>query len=360
MQEETQKYDLKLAYNFLKKAPKVDYIAVWFLKASKYCLTSKVKFAFVTTNSICQGEQVGMIWPHIFKMGLEIFFANKDFKWTNNAKKKAAVIVSIIGIRRNSNSKKFLFENDLKIECKNINPYLIDANNSFIERRSRSISKLHQMEYGNMAIDGGHLILSKDEKENMVSLYPYADKFIRRIYGAQEYLHDKERYCLWIHDEHLEEALSIQEIKRRVDLVEIKRSQGNDKGVRDLANRAHQFREMKSAANFSLIFPTVSSERREYVPIGFIESKDVIIAPNQAIYDPDIFLMGILSSRAHMVWLRAVAGKLKSDYRYSSSLVYNTFPFPIIDEVMKESIGLSVRGILKARSHYSELTLAQM
>lgn len=360
MQSPEQKKDLDLVYHFLKKAPKVDYISAWFIKASCFISNTNAKAAFVSTNSICQGEQINMIWPHVFQNNQEIDFANKDFKWTNNAKKKAAVIVSIIGIRNNSKSPKYLFHKNTRYQCKNINAYLVDSSDVFVKKRSSSISKMNKMEYGNMAIDGGHLILSLQEKKEITFKYPGAEKLIKQIFGAQEYLNSKERYCLWLNDDELDFANTIPEVKLRIQNVKEKRESGNDKGVRELSKKPHQFREMKMADEFALIFPTVSSERRNYIPIGFIDKRDVIIAPNQAIYDPELYLMGVLSSMAHMSWIRVVAGRLKSDYRYSSSIVYNTFPFPEISEETKLEIEASVKYILKARASHSELTLAQM
>ncbi|UZD21153.1 class I SAM-dependent DNA methyltransferase [Algoriphagus halophytocola] len=360
MQNAHQKKDLSIAYSGFGKAPKVDYISCWFLKSSVFISGVNSKFAFVTTNSINQGEQVSMIWRHILGNSQEIFFAHKGFKWENNAKKNAAVIVSIIGVRNISNEPKYLIEGNLKSTASNISPYLVNAKNTFIEKRSTPISSLNRMEYGNMAIDGGFLILSPPEKKELVASYPQSDKIIRRIYGAQEYLNGVERYCLWIREEDLAESLKIPEVNKRVEQVREKRQNGNDDGVIELAKTPHQFREMKDAENFSLILPTVSSERREYIPIGFIEKGNVIIAPNQVIYDPNPFLLGLLCSKMHMTWMRTTAGRLKTDYRYSSSLVYNTFPFPSISDQRKQEITQCVFRILEERERHSEKTLAQL
>jgi hypothetical protein len=360
MQNVSQKEDLTIAYSGFGKAPKVDYISCWFLKSAVFSREINSKYAFVTTNSINQGEQVSMIWKHILDNSQEIFFAHKGFKWENNAKKNAAVIVSIIGVRNVSNEPKYLMEGNLKGSVDNISPYLINAKNTFIDKRSTPISCLKRMEYGNMAIDGGFLILSHFEKESLIASNPESENIIRRIYGAQEYLNGIERYCLWIKDEDLAEATRIPEINKRIEQVREKRQNGNDDGVIELANKPHQFREMKDAENFSLILPTVSSERREYIPIGFIDQGNVIIAPNQVIYDPSPFLLGLLCSKMHMTWMRTTAGRLKSDYRYSSSLVYNTFPFPPISDQRKQEITQCVFRILEERERHSEKTLAQL
>tara|TARA_Y100000114_G_scaffold156111_1_gene182155 strand:- start:45821 stop:48487 length:2667 start_codon:yes stop_codon:yes gene_type:complete len=361
MQNSEQKEDIKLAYSQFKKAPKVDYISCWFLNGAKYIKNSRSYFAFVTTNSICQGEQINMIWPHLLEdLELEIFFAYKGFKWENNAKKNAGVIVSIIGLRNPSSQPKYIFEGNLQSKAQNINPYLIDGNNFFIEKRTTPISDLKRMEYGNMAIDGGHLILNKEEKLELINSNPSSEKYIRQIFGAQEYLNNVERYCLWIDDLEAKKALTITEIAKRVNAVQEKRASGNDKGVIELAKRPHQFREMKQAESFALILPTVSSERRNYLPIGFLKPDQIIIAPNQAIYDPETHLLGILSSKMHMVWLKTVGGRLKTDFRYSSSLVYNTFPFPNISEDKVSVLTQSVFRILEERERHSDKTLAQL
>lgn len=360
MQNASQKKDLIFAYEVFGKAPKVDYIAAWYLKSANYIKNSNSKSAFVTTNSICQGEQVEMIWKHIIGNGQEIGFAHRGFKWQNNAKKNAAVIVSIIGIRNVSPEPKYIIENNIRGLVNNINPYLISSKNTFISKRNKALSNLPKMEYGNMAIDGGFLILSDIEKKSLIEKYPNSKKIIRQIFGAQEYLNGVDRYCLWIKDEDLNEALKIPEIKERIENVKEKRINGNDNGVIDLAKKPHQFREMKEALGFALILPTVSSERRHYIPIGFIEKRNIIIAPNQVVYDPEPFLFGILSSRMHMTWMRTVAGRLKSDYRYSSSIVYNTFPFPNISEQRRNEITQSVFRILEEREKHSDKTLAEL
>jgi type I restriction-modification system DNA methylase subunit len=360
MQNSEHKEDLALVYKAYGKPKKVDYITCWFFKASEYIKNINSKYAFVTTNSICQGEQVSMIWSHILNHNLEISFAYTSFKWTNNAKGNAGVTVSIIGVRNIEKMKKIIFINQLKNEVKNINPYLANASNIFIQKQSSPMSLPFRMEYGNMAIDGGYLILSPEEKDDLINNNPFASQIIKQIYGAQEFLNGVERFCLWIKDEQLDEAIKIPEIAKRISLVKEKRLAGNDKGSIQLAKKPHQFREMKEGINSALIVPTVSSERRKYIPVNFIDTKNVIIAPNQAIYDPEPYIMGIITSRMHMTWMRAVAGRLEERYRYSSTLVYNTFPFPPISTQRKNEITQSVFRILEEREKHSDKTLADL
>jgi hypothetical protein len=360
MQNSEHKEDLALVYKAYGKPKKVDYITCWFFKASEYIKNINSKYAFVTTNSICQGEQVSMIWSHILNHNLEISFAYTSFKWTNNAKGNAGVTVSIVGVRNIEKMKKIIFINQLKNEVKNINPYLANASNIFIQKQSSPMSLPFRMEYGNMAIDGGYLILSPEEKDDLIDNNPFASQIIKQIYGAQEFLNGVERFCLWIKDEQLDEAIKIPEIAKRISLVKEKRLAGNDKGSIQLAKKPHQFREMKEGINSALIVPTVSSERRKYIPVNFIDTKNVIIAPNQAIYDPEPYIMGIITSRMHMTWMRAVAGRLEERYRYSSTLVYNTFPFPPISTQRKNEITQSVFRILEEREKHSDKTLADL
>ncbi len=360
MQDKNQKADLAVAYGLYGKAPKVDYIAGWFLKASEYIKDCNSKYSFVTTNSICQGEQVDMIWSIILNNKQEIGFAYSNFKWDNNAKNNAAVIVTIIGVRNQSPLPKYIFSKTSKVIVKNINPYLLDAKNTFIKKRTIPLSRFMSMEYGNMAIDGGYLILSVEEMKHLLSINPETSTVVRKIIGAQEFLNGKVRYCLWIKDEQLEFVNSIPLIAERIKAVKKKRLAIDDKGSLELAKRPHQFREMKEGLESSIIVPTVSSERREFIPIGFMNKEDVIIAPNQVIYDPEPYYLGVLSSKMHMVWMKTVAGRLKTDFRYSSSLVYNTFPFPDISEQRKQEITQCVFRILEEREKHPDKTLAQL
>lgn len=361
-QNQEHKMDIKIVYGNYGAAKKLDYISCWFLKASRFIEDVFAKYSFVTTNSICQGEQVALIWKHVLGSKLEINFAYTSFKWTNRAKKNAGVTIAIIGLRNKSPDPKYLFVNQEKYPypVQNINAYLANYRNVYISRRTSPLSFQKIMEYGNMAIDGGNLILSPHEKNNLIKQYPLTQKIIKQIFGAQEFLNGIERYCLWIKDSDLSESLRVPEIEKRINKVREKRLSIKDKGSQDLAKKPHQFREMKEGIRHSVIIPTVSSERRDYIPMSYIDKKSVIIAPNQAIYDAEPWLLSVLTSRMHMVWVRTVAGRLKTDYRYSSSLCYNTFPFPSITEQRKEEITQCVYHILDEREKHSGKTLAQL
>lgn len=361
-QETSHKDDIAIACRTLNKPKKLDYIMCWFLKAAHYIKSSEISFAFVSTNSICQGEQVELIWPFIFEMGLTIQFTHQSFKWTNNARGNAGVTCVIIGIRDSQHtiSPRLIFKDNVSIPVPNINAYLSTGSSVVVKKRSNALSKFPKMESGNKATDGGYLILKAEERKELVSKYSNAEKLIKRIYGAHEFLNGAQRWCLWINDSDLEEASKIPEILTRIEKVRDVRLSSKDEGAHKIAERPHQFREMKQSKSISLIFPTVSSERRKYIPIGYLGAEDVIIAPNQAIYDPPPHLFAIISSRIHMAWVRTVAGRLESRIRYSSALCYNTFPFPDISDSQKEVLEECVFKILDEREAHSEKTLAEL
>lgn len=360
MQNKEHKADIAVTYEKYEKVKKIDYIACWFLKSGEYIRGANAQFSFVSTNSVCQGEQVPLLWPFVLQGNLEISFAHKSFKWTNNAKGGAAVFCVVIGVRNLSNQSKYIYSGAVKRRVTNINTYLMDADTIYIDRSSQSISGLPKMHYGNMAIDGGNLILSPAEKMELLNVYPQAEPLVRRVLGAQEFIKGVERWCLWISDEKLHLAESIPPTEKRILLTKEFREGSSDSGTHKLAAKPHQFREMKSGNECAMIVPTVTSERREYIPIGFVGKNEVIIAPNNAIYDPEPFLFGILSSRLHMAWMRLTCGRLKTDYRYSSVLCYNTFPIPDLTNKHKQTITMYVMNVLEEREKYPEKTMAQL
>ena len=314
VQKAHHKSDMKVVFQGLKNFKDLDYIACWFYKASLYISNKYQKYAFVTTNSICQGGQVAMLWSKIFPMNLEIFFCYQPFKWSNHAKNNAGVTVTIIGIRTIDNQPKKYYSNDLVSKVDSINGYLTQGGDSVIGRRAKPISNLPRMDLGNMPIDGGNLILSTTEKDALVSQYPQASKLVKKLYGSNEFIKGTIRWCLWITDDDLELANSVPSIKERINNVYEKRASSTDKGTQKLASRPHQFREMKHANNNLLIVCRVSSERRLYIPMGILD-KDCIIADAQVIYDPEPHIFGLLTSRMHMVWVKATSGCLESRIR---------------------------------------------
>lgn len=361
MQNKEQKVDKDLIFKGIKNYKNLDYIACWFYIGAKYIKNVNAKLAFVTTNSISQGEQVEYLWSHILELDIEIHFAHSSFKWQNNAKSNANVIVSIIGLGNISNLPKYIFRNDIKHNVSQINPYLLNAPTVIIKKMQKPISKLPIMVFGDAPKDGGYLILSTEEKDNLISENQEVETLIKKYIGAYEYLNGKDRWCLWIDDEQkLQIANSIPKIYERFQKVKENRLDSPKVQTQEFAKVPHRFVEIRyQKTDSTLIIPVVTSERREYIPIGFIDG-ETIITNASVIYNAEAWNFGVISSKMHMVWMRTVAGRLKTDYRYSSVLCYNTFPFPNISQKQKDEITELVFGVLDEREKHSQKTLAQL
>lgn len=361
MQNKEQKVDKDLIFKGIKNYKNLDYIACWFYIGAKYIRNLNAKLAFVTTNSISQGEQVEYLWSNILTLGIEIHFAHSSFKWQNNAKSNANVIVSIIGLGNRSNLSKYIFRNNIKYNVAQINPYLLNAPTIIIKKMQKPISKLPIMVFGDAPKDGGYLILSTEEKNSLISENLKVETLIKKYIGAYEYLNGKDRWCLWIDSEQkLQIANSIPKIYERFEKVKENRLASPKVQTQEFAKVPHRFVEIRyQKTNSTLIIPVVTSERRKYIPIGFIDG-ETIITNASVIYNAEAWNFGVISSLMHMAWMRTVAGRLKTDYRYSSVLCYNTFPFPDISEKQKEEITELVFNILDERENHSEKTLAQM
>lgn len=361
MQSAEQKDDMALVFKGLKDYKNLDYIAAWFLKGANFIQNQNAQFAFVSTNSICQGEQVALLWQHIFKKNLEIGFAHTSFKWKNNAKANAGVTVIIVGLRNDFNkTQKVLFVENRKIFVNNINAYLANGKDIIIEKRNTPLSIIPNMIYGNKPVDGGNLLLTPNEKEELLKQYPSSIKYLKKILGSEELINGKDRWCLWIDDNSLTEAELIPPIKERIGRVKAMRLMSKDSGTNKMATKAHQFREMYCAAKDLVVIPAVSSENRTYIPMGFFDKDVVVTNRNFAIYDSDYYIFGLISSLMHMVWVQAVAGRLETRINYASTICYNTFPFPPISERQKQELEESVYRILEEREAHSEKTLAQL
>jgi len=310
-QGKDHKEDMAFVFKGIKNYKNLDYIACWFYKGAEYIKGINSKYAFVSTNSITQGDQVAILWSNIFNKELEINFAYQSFKWQNNAKSNAAVIVVIIGIQNIDNMYKKLYVNNLMMKVKQINGYLISAPNVFIERRTKPLANIPKMSYGNYTGGCNELLLSPNEKKDLLSENSTAEKFIRKLSGSAEFIQNKERYCLWISDENLNEALQINSIKNRIEKVKQNRLLSKDEALQKLAVRPHQFRDTKEALKSSIILPIVSSERRKYIPMGFLDKEYIIPNSAQAIYDAEAWIFGFISSYIHNLWVKTVGGKLK-------------------------------------------------
>ena len=360
LQNAEQKDDMNIALPEVADKKTLDYIAAWFWKASKYIVNQNVKCAFVSTNSICQGEQVSMLWPYIYELNLTILFAYTSFKWMNNAKYNAGVTCAIIGLANSFNGKRKLFHNETFALVDNINPYLAASGNAIVYKQNSVPKGYPKMCFGCMAYDNGHLLLSQSEKDEFVSSYPKDADLIKQILGSQEFIRGEFRYCFWISDENLDRAKANPVIAERMALTREVRLKSSDIGGRKLAERPYQFREFFERLTDAIIVPAVSSESRDYIPIGFLDANTVISNSAFAIYDAQLWLFGILTSKMHMAWVKAVGGRLETRYRYSATLCYNTFPFPKITETKRAEIEQAAEEVLMARQYHTEKTLAEM
>ena len=356
-QKTEQKQDLE---SITEKYKSLDYISIWFIKGSKYIEESRSQLAFVSTNSITQGEQVGILWPNILVKN-EIGFAHTSFKWTNNARGNAGVTCVVISLRNKSSSPKRLFINNTYFDTDKINAYLAPADDVYINRRSNPLSKvLPQITYGSMPNDKGGLILTTQQKDELISTHPNATKFIKRYIGSAELLRGQERWCLLISDDDLAEAVGIREIQSRLSAVSEHRKSSTEESTRSLASKPNHFYFLSHQETDSIIIPRVSSERRAYIPIGYLDKNTVIADSANAIYNAQPFVFGLISSRIHMCWVRAVAGQLETRIRYSSAIVYNNFPVPALSDKNKQIIENHVYEVLDAREKHSEKTLAEL
>jgi len=359
-QNSNHKSDIDFVFSKFKKRRKLDYISNWFYLASKYINNSKGAFAFVSTNSICQGEQVPILWPLVLGEDKNIFFAYNSFKWTNSAKSNAQVTVVIIGINSLNNKEKYIYSDNQTISAKNINAYLVSANNQYVYARSNALSNLPKIVRGNYTGCCNSLIFDQKEKNKILSIDKSSNRFIKEFLGSNEFLNDVKRFCLWIDDKDLDEAISNQLIREKVDLTRLTREESSDKGQQKIAYKGHQFREFNRTKSQSILIPVVSSERRAYIPSGFTNPEQIIPNSAMSIYDADPYILGVVSSRMHMTWVKSVAGKLETRIRYSSTLCYNTFPFPEISEQRKQQITQCVFRILEEREKHPEKTLAEL
>ena len=358
-QSPSQKEELLNVFGEKGNIGELDYVSGWLMKGAKYAASYAARIAFVVTNSVNQGAQVHQLWPRIYKLGIEISFAHKNFKWSNNASNNAAVICSIIGLDKKNSDTKILFENDLSRKVDVIGPYLVPGNDTIVSQALYPISKLDPIITGNSPYDGGHLILSSEEKLSIAISNPEALQIIKRLYGSQNYLNGGQRFCLWIDDKSLPLAENIPSVRSRIEKVKLIRETGGQV-ARGLAKRPHQFRYTHQAKKHVIIAPRVSSERRDYIPFGLLPSDCIVSDSAQAIYDAEIWHLSIVLSLLHMSWVRAVAGKLKTDLRYSSALCYNTFPVPSLTTKNKEDLTRCAEEILIARERHFPATIADL
>ena len=345
----------------------LDYVTGWYIKAAKFIQGTKIKVAFVSTNSIVQGEQTSILWGQMLnRYKIKIHFAHRTFKWSNEAKGNAAVYCVIIGFANYETSNKTIFEyEDIKgeaheLKVKNINPYLVDAKDLLINKRSNPICNVPKMSFGNMPLDGGHLLLSDAEKNDFVLKEPKAEKFIKPLISAYEFLNGEKRWCLWLVGAEPSDLKQLPEVLKRVDLVMKFRLDSVAPSTQKFATTPTLFRDKNRPETF-IVVPRVSSENRPYIPFGFFDKNSIVSDTCMSIPNGNTFNFGVLMSKMHMAWVKSVCGRLKSDFRYSKDIVYNNYPWPEnpTDKQLK-AIETASRKVLAARLEFPESSLSDL
>lgn len=360
---ELQRSDMQKVFSNFKTIGGLDFVACWFWKGAQYIQNSHAELALVATNSLCQGEQVATLWPPIFALGLHIHIAYQTFTWANNARDKAAVHVVVIGLSGKSKTRQLYQLVDGNWHSKlvgNISPYLVEGSNIVVEPKSKPIIKnVPQLLFGNKPTDGGHLLMNSHERDKLLEVEPQAARWIKKVLGADEFLNAKERWCLWLADITDAELRAMPHVFNRVQKVAEARRKSPDKGAQKMAERPHQFRDLNNPDDYILI-PSVSSERRTYIPIGFYDANVISTNANYIIPNGTLYEFSILTSLIHNDWMRLVAGRLKSDYRYSAKVVYNSFPWPDVTDAQRKSLIDLAKSVLLIRENYPESTLAEL
>ena len=366
-QDQFQKDDLKSIFDQTGASWKnMDYIAGWFYKASSFVSQVGGAFSFVSTNSICQGQQVPLIWPMIYKHGNEIQFCHQSFKWSNLASHNAGVSVVIVGVGVPKNRDKLIFsfdQNDMPTVriVSSINPYLVSGNRIIVEPRRVPLGDLGLMLKGNQPSDGGHLCFDGLVRDRIISIDPSSERWIYRYVGSAEFIQGKERYCLWIEDQDSELSQENVEIRKRIEAVREMRSTAKAETTRAAKGTPHRFIQIQAIGKTaSIIIPRVSSERREYIPVGLLGEKVIVSDGAQAIYDAAIWNLGIIASRLHRVWVATICGQLETRIRYSNTLGWNTFPVTALTEQNKADLTRCAEEILLAREAHFPATIADL
>ncbi len=353
-----QKKDVALIFPGTKN---VDYVACWYMKAIEFISKSRIECAFVSTNSICQGEIVPVLWPKLLEKGIIISFVHRTFVWSSEAKEKAAVHCIIIGFSLLSRPEKIIFDGKQKRTVHNINPYLLDGDNIIVYAQRKPFRDIPPMIYGNKPADGGNLIIEADEYEEFISREPDAKKYIRQYIGAVEFLHNKKRYCLWLKSASPKELKSMPLVLERIEKCKEMRNNSVAAAIRKFADTPMLFAQITQPEGKPyIIVPAHSSASRKYIPLGFVGPE--VISSNAVFIIPDatIFQFGILMSNVHNAWMRTTCGRLKSDYRYSKEIVYNCFPWPTPTDEQKAKIEETAQAILDARALYPDSSLADL
>jgi hypothetical protein len=361
MQDQAQKEDFEAFFGTSRYPRNLDYIALWFFKGAEYIAAEpNAEAAFVSTNSVSQGDHVGLMWPRVLESGVKISFAYEPFLWSNQARGRAGVTCVIIGLTMKTIGDRYLYSTNGRHRVANINPYLRSSDSDTIVHASRKrLNGLPAMVFGSKATDGGYLNFTPSERDHLIEAEPRAERFLRRYVGSRELINGDERYCLWIGDDEAEEAMALPGIRKLTDQIAAFRARGSIP-AKAMADRPYRFLQRAHRDGTAIAVPRVSSERRRWIPIGFVDGRTVLSDQTNAIYGAEPWLFGLIQSCMHMVWLDVVGGRMKSDYRYSAILVYNTFPVPKLSASDKDALKVGAIGVLAAREQFSDRTLAEL
>ena len=362
---DSQNEDMSIVCGNVKGHGLLDYVTAWYFKAAEYIQGTRVVVGFVSTNSITQGEQVGILWNALFRLGIKIHFGHRTFPWESEARGKAHVHVVILGFGNfdTGNKRIYDYEGDkvTVTNARNISPYLVEGNDRVVTKRSTSISRAPEIVFGSMPNDGGHLLLSEDEKRGLLARDPAAAKFVKPFLGSEEFINGIPRWCLWLVDASPQDLRAMPEVMKRVEAVKEQRLKSSRGATRNLARVPTLFGEIRQPSRRYLAIPEVSSERRSYIPIAFLNAD--IIASNKlyTISEADLFTFGVLSSAMHMAWVRQVSGRLESRYQYSGKVVYNNFSFPERPAIkQRDAVEAAAQAVLDARKEFRDATLGDL
>lgn len=366
-QSKEQKADLEaVAKKYAKSWKSLDYVAGWFIKAAEYGQKSDAKAAFVSTNSVCQGQQVPILWPLIFDLGFNIEFAHTSLKWENLASHNAGVTVVIVGLSKANKRTKKLFSisekgKTISKDVENICAYLVAGPNAIVQKKSFPFGEQNAMDFGSKPVDGGNLFLNRQEREDLLTGYPDAKRLVCPYSNSEEFINGKSRYCLWINDEDIDVAKSISPVNKRLELVSQMRANSIKKQTNVLSKYPHRFGEIRHRDSSSIIvIPRVSSENRNFLPVGMVSGETVIGDRNFAIYDAPCWNLALIASRLHWVWIGTVCVRMRTDFSYSNTLGWNTFPVPQLTEKNKQDLTRSAEDILLARESHFPATIADL
>ena len=368
LQNKEQKDDMARIFNKVQGAGVLDYVTAWYLKASKYIQGTNIKVAFVSTNSIVQGEQVGILWKELFSnYGIKIHFAHQTFNWSNEAKNNATVSVIIIGFASFDITNKKIFEyENIKAEAhekivKNITPYLVEGDDIVIEKRRKPICDVPNISFGSMPNDGGNFLLTDEEKEELIKQEPLSEKYIKPLLSASEFLNGKNRWCLWLEDLNPNDLKSMPLVKQRVENVKKLREESSREATKKLAEYPTLFGEIRQPKTEYIGIPLNTSGNRIYIPFGYFPKDFISNNTMSVVAKSSLFHFGVLASIMHMSWIKYICGRIKSDYRYSNELVYNNYPFPKnVSEKQKKAVEEKAQNVLNIRSQFSDCSLADL